>query len=281
MGDSVSDAGSECAAMTPRQGFTAVREGRVTVEVSDGVALLTLNRPDKRNAFDREQIDAFQSVVDWLCHADEIRVAVLTGNDAAFCAGGDIGMFQEISADDGLAFTRRGYDLLRPLETSEKPVIAAVSGYCLAGGLEVALACDFIVAAENAVFGFGEVDLGLIPGWGGTARLGRAIPVRRARQLTLTSQRFDAAEARSLGLVNELTSVVAVVERALEIAAVIASRPPMAVRAAKMVFEAAADGTSLESVLAMERSVAGALFGSSDVAKNVAEWIGNRGRGAS
>jgi enoyl-CoA hydratase/carnithine racemase len=257
-----------------RDGFRLVQDGRVTIEVSGGVALLTLNRPEKRNAVDEEQIDALAEAFGWLSATKEIVVGVLAGRGAAFCAGGDIRMFQGLSSDSGLAFTRRGFDLLRPLETGEKPVIAAVSGYCLAGGLELALACDFIIAASDAVFGFGEVDLGLIPGWGGTARFARAVPVRRARQLTLTSERFDAAEAQRLGLVNEV--VVDAIERALDIAAIVASRPTLAVRAAKMVFEASADGTSLDSALAVERSVAGALFGSSDVKAKVADWISHR-----
>jgi enoyl-CoA hydratase/carnithine racemase len=249
-----------------------VREGRVITQVSDGIAVLTLNRPEKRNALDGAQIDALFEAIEWFREAPDIRVAVLTGGPRVFSAGGDIEMFQEIGPDDGLSFTRRGYDLLRPLETGEKPIIAAVRGYCLAGGLELALACDFIIAGEEAQFGFGEVDLGLIPGWGGTVRLARAIPIRLARQIILTSQRLSAREAQRIGLVNEVTPDEITIERAVELAREIASKPPLAVRAAKMVIESAGEG-DVDGALALERSAAAALFASSDVRSRVAEWI--------
>ena len=209
-----------------------VRDGRVQISVADGVALLRLNRPEKLNAFDGEQIQAFEDAIGWFLSSPDARVGVLTGSERAFCAGGDITTFDAIDVDAGQPYTRRGYDILRPLETGEKPIIAAVDGYCLAGGLEVALACDFIIAGERAQFGFGEVDLGLIPAWGGTVRLSRAISPRVARQDILTSERLDAQRAAALGLVNEVVAAGGAAERALELARKIAGQPPVAVRAA-------------------------------------------------
>lgn len=249
-----------------------VLDGRVEISSAEGVALLRLNRPDKMNAFDGEQIRALQEALEWLRRAEDVRVAVLTGNERAFSAGGDISTFDALDADTGLAFTRLGYDLLRPLETGEKPVIAAVEGFCLAGGLEVALACDFIVAGGGAKFGFGEVDLGLIPGWGGTVRLPRAIPVRRARQMILTSERIGAEEAYRLGLVNEVLPSGDALDRALELAAAIARQPATAVRAAKMVAEQAADGVPADAAHAAERSVCAALFATEELHSRVREW---------
>lgn len=249
-----------------------VRDGRVQISAADGVALLRLNRPEKMNAFDAPQIDALHAAIRWLTDTAEVRVAVLAGNGRAFCAGGDIATFAQIDAESGYAYTRRGYDMLRPLETGEKPVIAAVDGWCLAGGLEVALACDFVIAGERATFAFGEVDLGLIPGYGGCVRLTRAIPVRRARQMILTSERVGAPEAKDLGLVNEVVAAGGALDRALELAARIAEQPPLAVRAAKMAVEQAADGTTMESALAAERIASAALFGTSDVQRKVREW---------
>jgi enoyl-CoA hydratase len=249
-----------------------LRDGRVQISSADGVALLRLHRPDKMNAFDREQIDALRDALEWFRGADDVRVGVLTGSERAFSAGGDITTFDALDADSGLAFTRVGYDLLRPLETGEKPIIAAVEGYCLAGGLEVALACDFVICGEKAKFGFGEVDLGLIPGWGGTVRLPRAIPVRRARQMILTSERIGAEEALRLGLVNEVLPSGGALDRALELAAAIAAQPPAAVRAAKMVVEQAADAAPIDAALAAERAVCGALFGTEDVHTRVRAW---------
>jgi enoyl-CoA hydratase/carnithine racemase len=249
-----------------------LQDGRVQISAAGGVALLRLNRPDKMNAFDAPQIDALHDAIRWFLAADEVRVGVLAGNDRAFCAGGDITTFDEINAEMGYPYTRRGYDMLRPLETGEKPLIAAVDGWCLAGGLEVALACDFIVAGERATFGFGEVDLGLIPGYGGCVRLTRAIPVRRARQMILTSERVKAPEARDLGLVNEVVEAGEALRRGLELAEKIAGQPPLAVRAAKMAVEQAADGTPIEAALAAERIAGAVLFGTSDVHEKVREW---------
>jgi enoyl-CoA hydratase/carnithine racemase len=258
-----------------------VRDGRVQISVADGVALVRLNRPDKLNAFDAEQLDAFESALSWFHAADEVRVGVLTGSVRAFCAGGDITTFDEIDVERGYPYTRRGYDLLRPLETGEKPMIAAVDGYCLAGGLEVALACDFIIAGAKAKFGFGELDLGLIPAYGGTVRLTRAIAPRMARQLILTSQRIAADRAAELGLVNEVVPAGGAVERALELAAAIAAQPPVAVCVTKMVARLAADGEGVEASLAAERVSGALLFGTSDVHRAVREWSEKASRGSS
>jgi enoyl-CoA hydratase len=249
-----------------------VRDGRVQISVADGVALVRLNRPEKLNAFDAEQIDALESALRWFATADEVSVGVLTGSTRAFSAGGDITTFDAIDVERGYPYTRRGYDLLRPLETGEKPMIAAVDGFCLAGGLEVALACDFIIAGTQAVFGFGELDLGLIPAYGGTVRLTRAIPARMARQLILTSQRFDADIAASLGLVNEVIDGGNTLARAIELATKIASQPPIAVRVAKTVARLVGDGADTEAVLAAERIAGALMFGTEDVHRAVQEW---------
>jgi enoyl-CoA hydratase/carnithine racemase len=259
------------ASATTTQG-PLVRDGRVQISVADGVALLRLNRPEKLNAFDGEQIQAFEDAIGWFLSSADARVGVLTGSERAFCAGGDITTFDAIDVDAGQPYTRRGYDILRPLETSEKPIIAAVDGYCLAGGLEVALACDFIIAGERAQFGFGEVDLGLIPAWGGTVRLSRAISPRVARQVILTSERLDAHRAAALGLVNEVVAAGAAAERALELARKIAGQPPVAVRVAKMAAHLAADGAGIEAALAAERVAGAMLFGTEDVHRQVRAW---------
>jgi len=249
-----------------------VQDGRVRISVQGGVALLRLNRPDKLNAFDAEQIDAFENALRWFADADDVRVGVMAGSERAFCVGGDITTFDAIDVDAGYPYTRRGYDILRSLETGEKPMLAAVEGYCLAGGLEVALACDFIIAATSAKFGFGELDLGLIPAWGGTVRLTRAVPARLARQLILTSQRLDAGRAAEVGLVNEVVEGGAALERALELAYAIAAQPQVAVRIARTVVRVTADGADVEAALAAERIGGALLFGTSDVHRAVRAW---------
>lgn len=249
-----------------------VRDGRVQISVHEGLALLRLNRPEKMNAFDAEQIDAFEDALRWFAAEPGVRAGVLTGSGRAFCTGGDITTFDAIDAERAYSYTRRGYDILRPLESGEKPVIAAVEGYCLAGGLEMSLACDFIIAGDGSKFGFGEVDLGLIPGWGGIVRLARGIPLRRARQMILTSERIDAHEAARIGLVNEVTEQGGALARALELGAAIAAKPNVAVRVAKLAAEVAADGTSMDAALALERTADALLFGTEDLRNNVRQW---------
>jgi enoyl-CoA hydratase len=244
----------------------------VQISRAGRVALLRLNRPEKLNAFDDDQVDALASALAWLGASKEVRAAVITGSERAFSVGGDITTFGEIDAERGYDYTRRGYDILRPLETGEKPIIAAVEGYCLAGGLEVSLACDFIIAGEGSLFGFGEVDLGLIPGWGGIVRLSRGIPVRRARQMILTSERVDAEEAVRIGIVNEVVDKGTALDRALELAGAIAEKPRVAVRVAKLSAEMAVDGTSMDAALALERTADALLFGTEDLHRNVREW---------
>lgn len=258
-------------ATDPLASFTRVIEGRVEVLTHGAVAVIRMNRPDKRNALDAEQITALGKAFDWLAAQEGVNAAVLTGAGKSFCAGGDISMFLGINTDNALSFTRRGYDLLRPLETGHKPVIAAVSGHCLAGGLEIALACDFIIAGASAKFGMAELDLGLIPGWGGTVRLGLAVPVRLARQLVLTCERLTAERAQGLGLVNEVLPDDAALGRAIGLAAHIARQPPLAVRAAKSVLNAIDGG--VDACLALEGSLAAGLFSTSAVTGRVRQWV--------
>ena len=253
-----------------------LRDGRVRITAGDGVALLHLNRPNKLNAFDAEQIAAFEAAIRWFLEASDVRAGVIAGSPRAFCVGGDITTFDAIDVEAGQPYTRRGFDILRPLETGEKPIIAAVDGWCLAGGLEVALACDFVIAGERAAFGFGEVALGLIPGWGGTVRLARAISPRVARQMTLTGERIGAERAAALGLVNEVVEAGTAADRALEIARTIAAQPAMAVRATKMVIHAAVD-TGAEAALGLERTADAMLFGTEDVHTRVREWTERAG----
>jgi enoyl-CoA hydratase/carnithine racemase len=252
---------------------TVARDGLVQAWVEEGIAVIRLNRPEKRNALSDALITELENTLHWALAEDSARVLVLTGSEQAFCAGGDISMFTELNAEKGYEFTRRGYDLLRPIEIGEKPVIAAVEGHCIAGGLELALACDFIIAGADARFGFGEIDLGLIPGWGGTVRVTRAISSRRARQMVLTCERIKAPEALGIGLVNEVVPSGSALQRASELAKLIASKPALAVKAAKMTMTQAADAASTDAALAVERSVCAALFGTAAVKALAQSWI--------
>lgn len=238
-----------------------------------GICKIALNRPGKRNAIDGEMAQSLHEALQWFISADHIRAGLLIGDESAFSSGGDISMFAGFAGGDGADFTRRGYDILRPLELSAKPLIAAVRGYCLAGGLEVALACDFIIAADDAQFGFGELDLGIIPGWGGTARISRAIPVRRARQLVLTSERLIGHQARDLGLVNECVPATEVLPRAETLARRLAACPPEAIEAAQHVMRLATLDEHFDEALTEEYEAAGRLFNGESARDRVSLWL--------
>jgi len=241
--------------------------------------MITLNRPARRNSINYEVAESLHCAITWFANDETIQAGVMAGDQRAFSSGGDISMFSGFAPGDGARFTLLGHTLLDKLEASSKPMIAAVNGYCLAGGLEIALACDFIVAGGSAVFGFGEVGLGLIPGWGGTVRATRALPVRKARQFILTSERISADQARELGIVNECVADEVVVERAVDIARNIAAAPPLAVAAAlKVIGAAAGHGEAYEWALAAERAHAGKLFESPESREQIALWFAQRAR---
>ena len=259
--------------------FHCIREGRVECYEHDGVALIRLNRPDKRNALDAAQIQALDEAIHWYLEDASIRAAVLIGAGGTFCAGGDIEMFLSLGPDNALSFTQNGHALLRRMETGRKPVIAAVTGHCLAGGMELALACDFIVASHTANFGLTEVNLGLIPGWGGTVRIARAISLRMARQLVMTGERISSDRARGLGLVNEVPGDDAqTLQRAIALAEKIADQSSAAVYAVKAVMNATESGGGLDSALALEAAWSAGMFSTTVVQDKVDAWVSGRGR---
>lgn len=260
----------------PAMTIRTISEGAVNVTLRERVALLELNVPDKHNALSASLVAELDQALRWVYSSPEVGVAVLTGSDVAFSAGGDIAVFDNLDVESGYRFTRKGYDLLRRMETQEKPIIAAVEGHCIAGGLELALACDFILAGEGARFGLTEVNLGLIPGWGGTVRLSRAIPVRRARRMLYTGEFLDVAQALSVGLISEVADRGQATYRALEIASAIASKPALAVQMLKMVTTAASDAASYEAALAVERTACAALFGTDEVGNLARAWLNSR-----
>jgi enoyl-CoA hydratase len=235
-------------------------DGRVTgidvvlVERRGSAAVLTLNRPEKRNALNLQLRGAFLAAVDAVARDDRVRAIVVTGaGDKAFVAGADIAEFEGRSPVDQYRVMKQP-SIFEAVERCPKPVIAAINGYCLGGGMELALACDIRIAASTAQFGQPEVGLGIIPGGGGTQRLPRIVGLGAALRLILTGSIIDAAEALRLRLVEELVEPAALVSRALSIAEEIATKSPVAVAAAKEATRAAlslplADGIKLETAL--------------------------------
>jgi len=218
--------------------------------VDGSVALCRLDRPEARNALSPELMEELASAVEGLDGDPEIRCIVIAGSDEAFAAGADIGALRERTFAESLRHPAAAF--WRRLAACRTPLVAAVSGFALGGGCELALLCDLIVAAEGAEFGQPEITLGIIPGGGGTQRLARVIGKQRAMELVLTGRRIDAREAERLGLVNVVTADGEWLERALELAQRIARRPPIATRLAKQAV-LAADETSLGAGLEAER----------------------------
>jgi enoyl-CoA hydratase/carnithine racemase len=225
------------------------------------IGIITLNRPDVQNAINQQMAAELLEILQDFKEDQETKVAVITGSgEKIFCAGGDISMFFEKLANDSMArydWLITGENITRlMMERAEKPIIAAVNGHCLAGGLELALACDFIIASDNASFGLSEINIGLVPGWGGTTRLLRSIPLRKAKEMIYTGERINAVEAEKLGLVNRVVPKGEALQAALETAAKIASKSSYTLRLAKKALTYGLEVSGMDAALFVERGAA-------------------------
>ncbi|MGB3705965.1 enoyl-CoA hydratase [Castellaniella sp.] len=246
----------------------------VKVEVRGRVGLLTLNRPEVLNALSNEVIDELAAAVRAFEADDGIGAMVLTGSQKAFAAGADIGAMSDWTYMDVYKSDYLGgnWDALR---RTRKPLIAAVSGYALGGGCELAMLCDFIIAAENARFGQPEIKLGVIPGYGGTQRLPRAVGKAKAMDLVLTARMMDAAEAERAGLVSRIVPAERLLDEALEAATTIASMSLPAVMMAKECINRAYEAPLSESLL-FERRNFHALFATEDQKEGMRAFVEKR-----
>jgi len=214
------------------------------------VALLRLNRPEARNALSPEAMEELAGELERLDPDPEVRCVVIAGSEKVFAAGADIKAMAERSFAEALRHPAAAF--WRRLAAIKTPMVAAVSGYALGGGCELALACDMLVASQNAEFGQPEILLGIIPGGGGTQRLARVIGKQRAMELVLTGRRIEAQEALELGLVNRVVDADRWLEEALALGRTVADRPPIAARLAKQAV-LAAEETTLAAGLESER----------------------------
>ena len=222
----------------------------VLAETRGAVGVAQLNRPDARNALSPELMEELATLCERWDEDPDVGCIVIAGGQDWFAAGADIKVMARRTFAEAL--TSPAARFWPRLASVRKPLIAAVSGYALGGGCELALACDMIVASEQAEFGQPEILLGIIPGGGGTQRLARVLGKQRTMELVLTGRRIDAGEAQVLGLVNRVTSPFEWLDSALELAQVVAGRPPLAVRLAKQAV-LAADETALGAGLDQER----------------------------
>ncbi|MDP3632324.1 enoyl-CoA hydratase [Phenylobacterium sp.] len=244
------------------------------VETTDAVTLIRLNRPEALNALNSQLLSELTAALDAAEADDGVRCLVLTGSDRAFAAGADIKEMadktyaQMFAADFFGAFARR-------MEQFRKPVIAAVAGYALGGGCELAMLCDFIIAAETAKFGQPEINLGVAPGIGGTQRLTRFVGKSKAMEMILTGRMMDSAEAERSGLVSRVVAGDKLIEEAMAAATKIAGQSPLAVKMNKELVEAAYE-TTLATGVALERRLFHSLFAFDDQKEGMAAFIEKR-----
>lgn len=243
-----------------------------------GVWTLTVNRPEALNALNSEVLnemgEALRQVGEMPYEA--ARALVITGaGEKAFVAGADIKEMRDLNEDQALQFAVRGQSIFHELALLKIPVIAAVNGFALGGGCELALGCDFIYASENAKFGLPEVGLGLIPGFGGTVRLARAVGLRKAKELTFTGQMISAAEAQAMGLVNRVLPLAELMPAVLKTVESIKSKAPIAVSGAKASIYEAWD-MDVEEAQKNEARVFSELFATGDVREGLAAFTEKR-----
>jgi enoyl-CoA hydratase len=250
------------------------------IVTEDGpVALLTLNRPDKLNALNRALLAEVGRAVAELAArpvATRPRAAILTGaGDKAFAAGADVAELSTLGVEAARSLSEHGQRVGRVLEEAPFPIIAAVNGFALGGGCELALACDFIHASDRARFGQPEVALGLVPAFGGTQRLLRRVGVGRARELVTSGRNVDAAEAKAIGLANEVHPHAELLERVKALAETIAEKAPLAVAAAKRLL-LRGESIDLTAGCELETEAFGALFASHDAKEGTSAFVAKR-----
>jgi enoyl-CoA hydratase len=240
------------------------------------VALLTLNRPDALNALNRSLLETFADRTAEIAADSTVRAVVVTGAGRAFAAGADIAAMREMTAIEGEAFSRLGHRVLASLEDLSVPTIAAVNGFALGGGCELACACDWIYATRRARFGQPEVSLGLIPGFGGTSRLPRRVGVAWARELVITGEPIAAEVAERIGLVNRVfEDVDGLLDAAIKAGETVAAKGPLAVARAKRLLQETQDA-DLRVAHACEQSTFGSIFATQDSKEGMTAFLEKR-----
>ena len=249
---------------------------RVLYGTKDGIARITISRPEKLNALDRQTVREIDRVVASAGQDPSVGVLIITGaGEKAFVAGADIGELASQTPVEGTAYARAGQAVLDRLERLGKPSIAAINGYALGGGLELAMACTFRVAAESAKLGQPEVALGIIPGYGGTQRLARLVGAGRALEMILTGEPIDAREALRIGLLNRVVPAAELLPAAEALARTILTRGPVALRYA---LQAVHEGlqTTLNEGLSMEAALFGLCCATEDMREGTRAFVEKR-----
>jgi enoyl-CoA hydratase len=248
----------------------------LTCEKENRTAIVTINRPKALNALNRETLEELLFCFNELEQDGSVVAVILTGaGEKAFVAGADISFMQQLSALEGREFGKLGHEVMGTVENFSRPVIAAVNGFALGGGCELAMACDFRIASDNARFGQPEVNLGVIPGFGGTQRLPRLVGRGHAMELIFTGDMIDAAEACRIGLVNRVVTLEQLIPECLGITEKIGQKGPVAIRLGK---EAVATGMEMDIARACqyEADLFGVCFSSDDQKEGMQAFLDKR-----
>lgn len=246
-------------------------------ERGSGIRVLKVNRPEALNALNTETMVELRDYLRLAAHDPNLAVLILTGSgEKAFISGADIGEMREMSPSDAVLFSRLGHHVALELETMPKVTIAAVNGFALGGGTEIALACDFVIAAENAVFGLPETTLGVLPGFGGTIRLAKAIGTRRAKELIFSGRRVRSDEALSAGIANHVVPKQELLDKAVAIAETIARNSMRAVLKTKRLLNEFSESGGLSYKIDSEIHAFAGQFGSHDQKEGMAAFAEKR-----
>lgn len=247
----------------------------VVIERKEHVAVLKINRPDALNALNTEVLTELEQAVDRLDADEEVRVIVITGEGRAFVAGADIGEMATLSMTEGRRFGQKGQKLYRKIEKMEKPTIAAVNGFALGGGCELAMACDIRYASETAIFGQPETGLGITPGFSGTQRLTQLVGKGLATEMILSATNIDANRAKEIGLVNRVTPPEELMEETMKLAEKIASNAPLAVRWANSAIKRGMEADT-DTGIAIEGDLFGMCFATEDQKEGMKAFLERR-----
>jgi len=245
--------------------------------VEPGIQIVKISRPQALNALNTETLHELKTVLTKIAKDDHVRVVILTGDgEKAFIAGADISEMKDKSASEGVGFAQLGHEVTKLLELMHKPTIAAVNGFALGGGTEMAIACDFIVASDKAVFGQPEVSLGIIPGFGANLRLPKFVGLPKAKELIFSGRRIKADEALAIGLVNHVYPAQDFMKHVLELAKTISQQSFHAVARAKQLLNEFGESTGLNFKLDAEAQAFGRLFGSHDQREGMGAFVEKR-----
>ena len=249
---------------------------KIKIAKNNKIGIVTVNRPESLNAMNKDVVIEFISKIEGLLSEGDIRVIIITGSgEKAFIAGADIKLMQKMNKSEAYEFANLGHKLANTLENSDKPIIAAVNGFALGGGSEIALACHIRVASYNAVFAQPEVKIGLLPGWGGTQRLPRIIGKGLANELIITGRNVDAQEALEIGLVNRVVSKEELINTCVDIAQLIIKNSPNAISESIELINLSS-GTELNKGLSREAEEFSELFETEETTEGLTAFVEKR-----